>query len=213
MSLLNILKTSTALLLKGDWHEFYLRSLIALGRIDLKTITIDQLNLSPKRAHSYSDSGREDLQRVLSALDIKMGDAIIDFGCGKGGALITLAEYEFSKITGVEISGELAVIARKNLGRLKLDNVAVICCDAREFLELDDYNYIYFFNPFPCSVMVDVIENISQSITRKPRKVNIIYLNPECHDQIIKQGVFQKVNEFSHSSHMFNIYSSTSIES
>jgi len=207
MSLLQMVKTSTALLLKGDWREFYLRTLIALGQVDLKTVTIDKLNLSPEQAHSYSDSGREDLQKILAVLGIQQGDAIVDFGCGKGGALITLAEYNFSKITGVELSAELAGIARKNLARLKISSVDVVCCDAGKFFDLDDYNYCYFFNPFPGAVMLEVLQNLARSLSRKPRKMTIIYLNPECHDTIIEHGVFRKVAEFSHASHVFFVYS------
>lgn len=207
MSIPRALKTSTSLLLRGKWHEFYLRTLITLGYIDLKTITVDELNLSPERSYSYSDSGREDLQRVLSALKIKRGDKIVDFGCGKGGALITLAAYDFSRITGVEISGEMAAVARKNLERLKIKNVEIVCGDAKEFVELDEYNYFYFYNPFPCPVMLEVVENISRSLTRSPRKGTIIYLNPWCHDQIIEHGVFRKVEEFKHYAHVFFIYS------
>jgi len=207
MKLFDILKTAIVLILKRDFREFYIRTLIALGQIDLKTITIDQLNLSLEQAHSYSDSGREHLQNVLNSLDIKQGDAVVDLGCGKGGALITLSEYNFSKISGVEISAELIRIAKKNLERLKVRNVEFFCCDAKNFQWFDNYNYVYLYNPFPCSVMLDVIENLSLSIKRKPRKVTMIYLNPECHKTIIDHGVFQKVNEFSHSSHEFYIYS------
>ena len=206
MSLLQIVKTSTSLLMKGDWREFYLRTLIALGQVDLKTVTIDKLDLSPEQAHSYSDSGREDLQQVLSALNITHEDAIVDFGCGKGGALITLAEYDFAKITGVEISTELARIARKNLARLKIDNVEVVCCDAAEFTDLDDCNYIYFFNPFPRAVMQTVLYNLARSLASKPRKMTLIYLNPECHDAIIEHGIFRKQGEFSHANHVFYLY-------
>ena len=207
MSLLQIVKTSTSLLLRGDWREFYLRTLIALGRVDLETVTIDKLNLSPEQAHSYSDSGREDLQKVLAALEIRQGDAVVDFGCGKGGALITLAEYDFSKITGIEISAALTGIARKNLSRLKIDNVEVVCCDAGKFTDLDAYNYCYFFNPFPGAVMTEVLQNLARSLNRRPRKMTIIYLNPECHDRIIEHGVFRKVAEFNHASHVFFVYS------
>jgi len=200
------LKSALALLCKGDWREFYIRTLIVLDRLDLKTITVDDLNLSPERSHSYSDSGRDDLQKVLAGLDIKKGDAIIDFGCGKGGALITLAAYPFSKITGVEISRDLAEIARKNLARLKISHVEIVCCDAMEFLALDDYNYVYMFNPFPCSVLHSVMENITLSLQARKRRITIIYLNPECHETIIAQGFFQKVKEVEHSSHKFYLY-------
>ena len=180
-----------------------------MGRLDFKTITTDDLKLSAERSYSYSDSGREDLQKVLVALNIKKGDAVIDFGCGKGGALIALADYPFSKITGVEISGELAEIARKNLAKLKISDVEIVCCDATEFHELDDYNYIYLFNPFPCPVLRAVMENITLSLSARKRRITIIYLNPECHETIIEKGVFQKVKELEHSSHKFYIYTNT----
>ena len=206
MAFFKTLKSAFSLLAKGDWREFYIRTLIVLGRLDLKTITVGDLNLSPERSHSYSDSGRDDLQKVLAGLDIHKGDAIIDFGCGKGGALITLAAYPFAKITGVEISKDLAEIAQKNLARLKISKVEVVCCDATEFLALDDYNYVYMFNPFPCPVLRSVMENITQSLRDRKRRITIIYLNPECHETIISQGIFQKVKEVAHSSHKFYIY-------
>jgi len=200
------LQSALSLLCKGDWREFYIRTLIVLGCLDLKTTTVDDLDLSPERSHSYSDSGRDDLQKVLTGLDIQEGDAVVDFGCGKGGALITLAAYPFSKITGVEISKDLAEIASKNLARLKISHVEVICCDATEFHALDDYNYVYMFNPFPCTVLRSVMENITLSLQARKRKITIIYLNPACHDTIIAQGVFHKVKEVEHSSHKFYLY-------
>lgn len=207
MPFLKVIKTTLGLLMRGSWREFYVRSLIALGWIDLKTITIDQLNLPADRSYSYADSGREDLQQVLSALEIGPRDAIVDFGCGKGGALIVLADYPFGKITGVEISAELVAIAQKNLDRLKVDNAEIVRCDARDYSALDDSNFFYFFNPFPCRVMAEVMENIALSIKRCPRKVTIIYLNPECHEVVTAGGVFHKVKVFAHHAHVFNIYS------
>jgi SAM-dependent methyltransferase len=210
MPILKIIKTSLGLLLRGNWRDFYVRSLVALGWIDLKTITIDRLNLSAEQSHSYSDSGWEHLQRVLSALEIGPEDAIVDFGCGKGGALIVLAAYPFARIAGVEISPELVAIARKNLARLKIDNVELVQGDARDFSALDAYNFVYFFNPFPCRVMAGVMVNLSASLTRQPRKITIIYLNPECHETITASGVFHKVKEFPHHAHVFSIYSNNS---
>jgi SAM-dependent methyltransferase len=206
MSIFKTVQNAFTLLIQGKWREFYIRVLIVLGQLDIKTITTEHLNLPPDRSHSYSDSGREDLQKVLSTLNIKRGDAIVDFGCGKGGALITMADYPFSKITGVEISENLADIAKKNLARLKIKEVEIVCCDATEFLELDEYNYIYFFNPFPCPVLSAVMENIFQSLSARKRKITIIYLNPECHETIITNGTFQKVKELDHVSHKFFVY-------
>jgi SAM-dependent methyltransferase len=206
MFLLKTAKNSLFLLLQGEWYEFYVRCLIALGVIDLKTTTIKELGLSSERSHSYSDSGRGDLQRALSTLDINNGDAIVDFGCGKGGALICFADFPFAKIVGVEISPRLINVAKKNLNKLRIKGIEIICGDAANFVDLDKFNYAYFFNPFPHPIMQSVIANIEDSIANAKRKFTIIYLNPECHDIILKNGVFKKVEEFDHSTLKLSIY-------
>lgn len=198
--------TACSLLLRGEWREFYIRTLIALRILDIRTTTVDELELSPERSHSYSDSGREDLQQVLSALNIQETDSIVDFGSGKGGALITLADYPFSKITGVEISKELAGISRKNLQRLKIRKVSIVCCDATDFTEIDEYNYMYFFNPFPCTIMSTVMSNLIDSLARKPRKITVIYLNPICHEVILRENIFSLIKEYKHHDHSFFVY-------
>ncbi len=180
--------------------------MIYTGQLDLKLATVDTLNLPSETCHSYSDSGRGDLIDLLSYLAIQEGDAIIDFGCGKGGALMAFSECPFAKITGIDISNKLVTIAKNNLSKLKITNAEVFCCDAKEFNMLDDYNYVYFFNPFPCSVMRKVMENIQLSLSRKKRELKIIYLNPECHDIIIENGLFCNYKEIYHTSHVFKLY-------
>jgi len=49
----------------------------------------------------------------------------------------------------------------------------------------DPSNYFYFFSPFPMKIMSAVIKNIRNSLTRNPRKVTLIYCNPECHDAVV----------------------------
>jgi SAM-dependent methyltransferase len=206
MALARWVITAFSLFLRGEWRELYIRTLIALRILDIQTITVDELHLSPERAHSYSDSGREDLQHVLFALNIQPTDAIVDFGSGKGGALIALADFPFSKITGVEISKELTEIAQKNLQKLKISNVEIVCCDATDFTNIDEYNYIYFYNPFPCRIMNVVIRSLIDSLGRRPRKVTIIYLNPVCHNVILKENIFILIDKYKHHHHTFFVY-------
>jgi SAM-dependent methyltransferase len=195
------------LLRKRDWRAINYRLQFLFRQIDLKNVCVDELKLPVERSYDYADSGGAALERLLNHLEITPQDSIIDFGCGKGGALITLAKYPFSKITGVELSAKLVAIARKNLGKLRLDNVTIELADATEFADLDGYNYFYFFNPFPCRVMKTVIGNISQSLSRKPRKVTIIYLNPECHDVVVADSPFVKQLEFDHPFLKYYLYS------
>jgi SAM-dependent methyltransferase len=206
MAVAKAVLTALSLLLGGEWRELYIRTLIALRIVDIQTAGPEELGLSAERSHPYSDSGRGDLQALLCTLGLKQNDAIVDLGCGKGGALISLADFPFSKITGVEISEELIEIAKINLNRLNINNVELVCCDAADFVDLDEYNYIYLYNPFPCSVLSVVINNIKKSLARIPRKITIIYLNPVCHELIVRENLFSKVDEFSHCHHVFYVY-------
>ena len=203
---LNTFKKALSLLHKGEWRELYIRALLSLGILDFTNVDIDELRLSPEASNPYSDTGREYLQTVLSSFKITKTDAIVDFGSGKGGALITLADYPFAKITGVEISQEMIDIAQRNLARLRIKNVNMVCCDAKDFTHIDEYNYFYFFNPFPCTIMHDVVGNIKLSMKRNPRKINIIYLNPVCHSTVTEGGFFKKIAEYDHFVNKFYIY-------
>jgi SAM-dependent methyltransferase len=195
------------LCIRRDWWAINYRLQFLCRRIDLGNVGVDDLKLSAENSHDYADSGGAELEKVLDSFKITSQDAIIDFGCGKGGALITLARYPFSKITGVEISPKLIDIARRNLHKLWIHNVNIECCDATEFTDLDDYNYFYFFSPFPCPVMQSVIGNIEKSLLCRPRKATIIYLNPECHDAVVTDKVFVKQAEFDHPTLRYYLYS------
>jgi SAM-dependent methyltransferase len=197
-------KNAVVLMCKGDWHEFYIRLRITLGHIDLKH---DPTEAVSERTHYYADSGGLEFDKIISNFNITSDDAIVDFGCGKGGILISLAKYPFSKITGVEISPELVAIAKNNIKKLNIKNVEIACCDAAEFKQLNEYNYFYFFDPFPCGVMEEVVKNIEKSIIDRPRKTTIIYLNPYCHDLIESSVFFSKTTELLHFAHKCFIYS------
>ena len=190
------------LLCRGEWREFRIRLRISLGHIDLK----GDPSAVTERTHNYADSGGLAFDRIMRNFNIGPNDAIVDFGCGKGGILISLSKYPFSKITGVEIAPELVEIAKSNIRKLNIKNVDIVCCDAAEFKELAQYNYFYFFDPFPCSVMQDVMDNIAQSIRERPRKVTIIYLNPNCHEVIESSSIFSKTEEVPHFEHKCYIY-------
>ncbi|MCL5022902.1 MAG: class I SAM-dependent methyltransferase [Nitrospirae bacterium] len=198
------IKNALLLLWKRDWREFLIRLRIYLGHIDLIS---DPTETVSERTHYYADSSCLEFDKIISSFTITADDAIVDFGCGKGGILISLSKYPFSKITGVEISRELVEIANKNIRKLKIRNVDIECCDAAEFKQLDEYNYFYFFDPFPCVVMKDVLSNIEKSVIEHPRKVTIIYLNPFCHDLMESSNIFNKTGELANSEHKCFIYS------
>lgn len=183
----------------GDWRKLLYRAYIAIHGFDFAMVGHAELGLSPERSVAHGPSGGPDLERIFRTFEIKSTDRIVDIGCGKGAAIITLAKLPFSQITGVEVSPALIRVAKTNLSRAKLgcrrNDIILHCCDAAEFNDYDDFNFIYFYNPFLSSVMRAVIENLGASLKRRPRRCTIIYLFPTCHEVLVSGG-FEKVNEF-----------------
>jgi len=175
------IKNALGILKRGEYREFLFRLRVRFQKIDLRYASLNDLGFSADRSFHYAHSGGIHLEKVLNSLRITPGDAIIDFGSGKGGALITFARYPFSKITGIELMPELVAIAEQNLRKLHISNVTMAISDAADFVDLDGYNYFYFYSPFPSNVMLEVMHNIMASLRNNPRIVHLIYCNPEFH--------------------------------
>jgi SAM-dependent methyltransferase len=174
--------------------------------LDLAFASVEDLGLPGARAHWYSDSGGPQLSRVLDSLRIAPGSVGLDFGSGKGGAAITMARHRFARVTGVELSARLADIARENVRRAGLRNVDFVACDASEFRDLDDYTHVYLYNPFPCAVLGEVLDNLRASLARRDRAVTLIYKNPVCDDAVAASGLFEKEREIKPAEHWWYIY-------
>ena len=196
-------KNALFLLVKGEWREFVVRLRISLGQVDLRR---DRSETVTERTHCYADSSGLEFEKLLGHFEFTADDAIVDFGCGKGGILITLSKYPFAKIVGVEIDPELVAIARKNIEILEIGNVRIECCDATEFTQLNEFTYFYLFDPFPTVVMQDVVTNIERSIAENPRKVTVIYLNPVSYELFEASPVFRKTAELPHFKHECFVY-------
>lgn len=162
--------------------------------LDLGWQGVRDSGLSEERSHWHSNSGGPDLDALLKHLPILRADTALDIGCGKGGAILTLAQYPFGRVDGVEISPDLARIARRNLSRMRITNSTIFCSDAAEFTDLDAYNHFYMYNPFPDVVMQAVMNNIRSSLARRQRRATLIYKNPVFEPTVLASG-FRKVSE------------------
>jgi len=155
-------------------------------------------------AHNYAISAQREIFAILDKchMVLSKGDAIFDFGCGKGGAMLTFLDYGFTHVGGVEYSEQLYKEAIENFKKLGIDScekerVEILNKDAAKVMdELDNYNWFYFFDPFERQIFEPVISNICDSFQRKPRKLNLICINPRYHDVIEQCGIFSMINQF-----------------
>lgn len=165
----------------------------------LTTIEKDQFKVVDEHGHRYSCSTQKEIFPMLDRCHVHPSkeDGIFDFGCGKGGAMISFLDYGFSKVGGVEYEPQTYEIAKKNFAALGIVPTDLICGDARKVTEtLDAYNWFYFFFPFDREVFETVINNIRESYLRCKRKMHIIYFTAMEYDFIEKTGIFRLTNQF-----------------
>lgn len=121
----------------------------------------------------------------------------LDFGSGKGRALLVASEFAFSKVVGVEFCEDLHDIAVKNILRIPEDKreggrVVSVFADATTFALPKSNLVCYLYNPFAPPVLDAVLEKLIAH-RREGFEVYAIYINPKHLDAFQKTGAFQEV--------------------
>ncbi len=131
---------------------------------------------SNEHNNNYSKSPKKVLNRIFDSIDYSVPHSFMDMGCGKGYVMTLAAKHPFENVGGVEYTPELCNICRQNLGILKLDQVKVFNCDAKEFDGYGEYDIFYFCNPFDETILSEVARKIIEAHVDSP--CWIYYLNP-----------------------------------
>ena len=124
--------------------------------------------------------------------------SFVDVGSGKGRALLLAAELPFRKIIGVEIDTELARTAERNImhwsrvARRKI-NIRVVHEDAEKFRWPRTPLLVYLYNPFACSLVAQMAENLAAAAASGSGLVDLLYVNPTCTDTLTTQGLFVRL--------------------
>ncbi len=152
-------------------------------------------------AHSYRMTGQKEIFPILDKCHClpTQEDAIFDFGCGKGAALVSFLDYGFRHVGGIEYVDGIYDTLISNMNKLGIDKQQAECLHGDAAMittELDKYNWFYFFDPFYKPVFEAVIKNICESYHRNPRKITIISINPKFYEEIEKSGLFVLTNQF-----------------
>jgi hypothetical protein len=126
----------------------------------------------------------ERFQRVLASLDIAFEKfTFIDFGSGKGRALLLASEYPFKEIMGLEFSPELHRVAEDNIRRYssttqKCTSIESLNVDFVDFVLPPQASVLFFFNPCRGRLLADVTANLKRSLLASPRSVYVAYVAP-----------------------------------
>ncbi len=158
-------------------------------KYDIDTIELDRLhNISVKgdnknHASIYQACNYYILNKGFDYItNINENKSFVDFGCGKGRALIVAAHYGIKTITGIDFAQALCNVAEKNIQITKQlfpsVNFEIICDDVVNYSIKKDQNVFFFFNPFDQVIMLRIVKNILASLKENERKIYVMYANP-----------------------------------
>lgn len=125
------------------------------------------------------------LRDMLDGLDIDHSQyTFIDFGSGKGRAMLIASEYPFRKVIGVEFAPALHEVALSNIARYrsrtqKCRDIESICEDATTY-ELPSQNIVAFlYTPFKPPVLKVVVDRLVDAFRNSPHRLVIAFYGNE----------------------------------
>jgi hypothetical protein len=147
----------------------------------------------------YAPIEPERFRLIVAALPNDFEDfTFIDFGSGKGRALLLASEFPFKRILGLEFSPELHRIAEENICHYHPENQK--CRDIQscnvDFVEFPlpaEPLFLFFFNPCHLRVLSEVVARVGRSLLAKPRPLYLAYVAPwPEHEELFRTAGFLK---------------------
>jgi len=149
------------------------------GKIATEQLAVESRHLS--NAIDYEPTVARYFKVILRQLEVPDGSVFVDFGSGKGRALLLAAQSgRFKRVVGVEFSRHLCRIAQSNLcafqHRYGTDaEFEIVTADAAGYQVRADQNVFFKYNPFDHVVIEQVLERIDFSLKEEPRPIWFIY--------------------------------------
>ncbi|MEX2049019.1 MAG: class I SAM-dependent methyltransferase [Gemmatimonadota bacterium] len=149
--------------------------------------TMDRLGVRDPDAVDYVAIPYAALTMALRRASPTPDSCFLDYGAGRGRAVVTAARHPFRRVIGVELSPELASAARANLARakgLRCRDVVIVEQNALGFEVPDDVDLVHFFKPFKGETLRQVLDKLEQSYFRRPRRMTVIFFNDQEFSQL-----------------------------
>ena len=182
------------------------------GIVRISSMEID----SPNYVYAvyYKASRPEEVRKVLSALPVRHEDfTFVDFGSGKGLALMVASMYPFKRIIGVEFAADLHRIAESNLSKFHPEDrrcfdVQSVHADAAAWPVPAEPLVCYFYEPFEAPVLEKTLVNLEEATKRSSQPMLLLYHHAPAdsvlHDNSIRNEAlivsrgFRRVEDWAH---------------
>jgi hypothetical protein len=129
----------------------------------------------------------------------------IDYGAGKGRAMLVASQFPFRVVVGIELNHSLASIAQSNLDHFiathdtdptapTLAPTQLLHQDALTFELPTTPSVAFLFHPFEAPVLKALLRSIeTQFAKQKSPTLDILYVNAECRDILDRHPAFTRL--------------------
>ena len=145
-------------------------------RLQIHTIGRDD-TLSDEYRYPYEPTPYCVLERLAESGFFGEGDAVLDYGCGKGRVSFFLSRETKATAIGIEYDDRIYREALQNQQTAKGN--AAFALTRAEAYEIPCYvNRCYFFNPFSAELLRKVMARILESYYENPREILLFFYYP-----------------------------------
>jgi|GEM_PF-874811 len=196
----------------NPWYNYLDQRFDRRFAVDTAGVAVIPEIHSDPRFSGYSPTPSDRFFQMLRQVDVDYTRFVfIDFGCGKGKAVMLAAELPFKQIIGIELSAELIAIAEKNVrnyrGKRRCTTIQLLCIDATDFEIPNERAIYYFWDPFEAELMEKVLQNIHRSFIDVPREIYIVCFMPSFRSVLDKSGFLTRMKQAS----WYSIYKASAI--
>lgn len=122
----------------------------------------------------------------------------IDYGCGKGRAVILAARLHFAHVIGIEYSHDLVTAAQANIRsaarHVRATEVSVIHTDACDYIPPLGPLVCFFFNPFDDVILHTVLENLAERQREVNSPLAVVYSLPRARRDLMQDYKWLQVH-------------------
>jgi hypothetical protein len=156
--------------------------------IDTAGIDCDPASLGGTGEHLPHANGYESIQHKVFNVRIRAASVdpahytFIDYGSGKGRALLLAAEANFQKVIGIEFASRLYELGNRNIALYAIRQphrlIENLHQDAATFPIPDGEIFLYFYNPFGPTVLRKITRMIAARAAEQDLDCIVAYRNP-----------------------------------
>ena len=127
--------------------------------------------------HPYEPTPYSVLERLAGSGLFGDGDAVLDYGCGKGRVGFFLSSQTKARSIGIEYDRRIYEGALRNLETAEAKQ-ELLLTRAEEYDVPQSVNRCYFFNPFSVEILRKVMARILKSYYAYPRELLLFFYYP-----------------------------------